>query len=51
MSDRTLFLLDEIACMFVDDFMVLPSERIMGNVYAGLTPAVQRHEVLWAFTH
>lgn len=49
--DRTLFLADEVACMFVDDFLVLPAERIVGNVFCGLTPAVERHSALWEFTH
>lgn len=48
---RTLFMADDIACMFVDDFFNLPAERIIGNVYCGLTPAVERHDFLWSGTH
>lgn len=46
-----LFLQQDISCCFFDDFMVLPAEHILGNVYAGLTPAVQRHSDFWAHTH
>ena len=48
---RCMFLQQEVTLAFIDDFMVLPAERILGNVYAGLTPAVERHDALFHLTH
>ena len=50
-NDHTLFLQHEIDIAFVDDFMVLPAEQIIGNVFIGLTPAVERHDLMFAFVH
>ena len=51
MDDRTLFLADEIACAYVDDWLVLPAEPALGNVWEGLPSAVKRHGECWALTH
>ena len=37
--------------MSIDDFCDLPHELVWGNVYYGLTPAVDRHDALWRGTH
>lgn len=46
-----LFIQQDISCLSIDDFMVLPALRILGNVYEGLTPAVQRHDDYFRLTH
>ena len=51
MEDRCLFLQSEISCMFVDDFLVLPSRRMLGNIYRGVSDAVQRHTDYWFMTY
>lgn len=51
MQDRCLFLADEVACAFVDDFLVLPADWIVGNIYRGLTESVLRHDLLFFLTH
>lgn len=51
MDDRCLFIQSEISCAFVDDFMVLPAACIVGNIYQGLTPHVERHHFLFYLTH
>ena len=50
-EQHCLFIQQDITLAFIDDFMVLPAERILGNVYAGLTPAVERHDALFHLTH
>lgn len=50
-NDRCLFLQDEITTAFFDDFMVLPAERVLGNVWVGLTPAVARHDEMFRLVH
>jgi hypothetical protein len=49
--DHTLFIQEDICMAFVDDFLVLPADRIIGNVFVGLTPAVERHDHLFYLTH
>ncbi len=51
MNDRCMFIADEIACCYVDDFLKLPAERFHGNVFAGLLPNVQRHADMFYLTH
>lgn len=50
-TDRCLYLHDEIVLAFIDDFMVLPAERMIGNIFQGLLPAVARHRDLFELTH
>lgn len=51
MKDRTIWMADEIACMFVDDFMNLPAHQVLGYVWEPVQGAEQRHRDCWAFTH
>ncbi len=51
MEDRALFLQDEVTTAFVDDFLVLPADWIVGNVYMGLTESVLRHDLMFQFAH
>lgn len=46
-----LFIMDDIAIMFIDDFCNLPAEHMIGNVYVGLPDNVARHDALWRGTH
>lgn len=51
MEDRCIFLLQEIACAYIDDFMLLPIQPAYQNVVEGLPEAVQRHDDFFVFTH
>ena len=51
MKDRATWMADEIACMFVDDFMNLPAHQVLGYVWEPEQGAEQRHRDCWAFTH
>jgi hypothetical protein len=46
-----MFIQYEILEAFMDDFMVLPAENLIGNVYAALAPHAERHSLLFALTH
>lgn len=51
MNDRSTWIANEIACMFVDDFLNLPAHQVSGYVWEPLKDAEQRHRDCWAFTH
>lgn len=51
MTDRTLFLAQEIACMYVDDFLNLPIVPAPRNVVEGVPEAVERMNALFELTH
>ena len=51
MEGRSTWIADEIACMFVDDFMNLPAHQVLGYVWEFEQGAEQRHRDCWAFTH
>lgn len=51
MHDRCTFIGQEITTAFIDDFMALPAEPIIGNVCQGLPAAEQRHADAFYLTH
>lgn len=51
MKGRCLFIADEIACAYVDDFCNLPFIRVLGYVIAPLSEAQQRHRDCFALVH
>lgn len=52
MSDRTLFLADEINCLMLDDFCVLQTTPyIKGRVLKPLDAAYWRHVAFFSYTH
>jgi hypothetical protein len=51
MYGRSIWLADEIACMFVDDFLNLPAHQVLGYVWEPTKGAEQRHRDCWDFTH
>jgi hypothetical protein len=51
MENRCLFLQDEVTIAFVDDFLVLATRRVFGNVFEGLPEPAERHDLMFQFVH